>query len=188
MVKELEDTSHDGVVVVLDCEAAGAVGMPPDSSFDAAVRAAGSILRAHAARGRMATLVSTGTGSGAIQVRTAHPDLGGAMTALAAAVADAPYGLARVLGQLPARGTGGELTIVTATRDPSAFARVLTLTGRRPVSLVWVDAASFAARPTRAEPGLLRLAGHGVPTAVVRRGDDLAAALSGRVLGAAAHG
>jgi uncharacterized protein (DUF58 family) len=188
MVKELEDTSHDGVVVVLDCEAAGAVGMPPDSSFDAAVRAAGSILRAHAARGRMATLVSTGTGSGAIQVRTAHPDLGGAMTALAAAVADAPYGLARVLGQLPARGTGGELTIVTATRDPAAFARVLTLTGRRPVSLVWVDAASFAARPTRAEPGLLRLAGHGVPTAVVRRGDDLAAALSGRVLGAAAHG
>jgi hypothetical protein len=29
---------------------------------------------------------------------------------------------------------------------------------------------------------------HGIPTAVVRRGDDLAGALAGRVLGAAAHG
>ena len=110
------------------------------------------------------------------------------MTALAAAIADAPCGLARALRELPARGAGGELTIVTATRDPAAFAGVLALAARRPVSLVWVDAASFAARPTRAEPGILRLAAHGIPTAVVRRGDDLAAALAGRVLGAAAHG
>ena len=188
MVKELEDTSHDGVVVVLDCEAAGAVGTPPDSSFDTAVRAAGSVLQTHATRGRVATLVSTGRGCAAIQVRTAHAELGGAVTALAAAIADAPCGLARALRELPARGAGGELTIVTATRDPAAFAGVLALAARRPVSLVWVDAASFAARPTRAEPGILRLAAHGIPTAVVRRGDDLAAALAGRVLGAAAHG
>ena len=188
MVKELEDTSHDGVVVVLDCEAAGAVGAPPDSSFDTAVRAAGSVLQTHATRGRVATLVSTGRGCTAIQVRTAHAELGGAVTALAAAIADAPCGLARALGELPTRGAGGELTIVTATRDPAAFAGVLALAARRPVSFVWVDAASFAGRPTRAEPGILRLAAHGIPTAVVRRGDDLAGALAGRVLGAAAHG
>ena len=188
MVKELEDTSHDGVVVVLDCEAAGAVGAPPDSSFDAAVRAAGSILQAHATRGRVATLVSTGTGCGPVQVRTAHAELGGALTSLAAAVADAPYDLVRALRELPARGGGGELTIVTATRDPAAFAGVLAVAARRPVSLVWVDAASYAGRPTRAEPGVLRLAAHGIPTAVVRHGDDLTAALSGRVLGATAHG
>ena len=48
MVKELEDTSHDGVVVLLDCDPAGDVGTAPDSSFDAAVRIAGSILQAHA--------------------------------------------------------------------------------------------------------------------------------------------
>jgi uncharacterized protein (DUF58 family) len=188
MVKELEDTSHDGVVVVLDCEAAGAVGAPPDSSFDAAVRAAGSILQAHATRGRVATLVSTGTGCGPVQVRTAHAELGGALTSLAAAVADAPYDLVRALRELPARGGGRELTIVTATRDPAAFAGVLAVAARRPVSLVWVDAASYAGRPTRAEPGVLRLAAHGIPTAVVRHGDDLTAALSGRVLGATAHG
>jgi len=77
---------------------------------------------------------------------------------------------------------------VTATRDPAAFAGVLAVAARRPVSLVWVDAASYAGRPTRAEPGVLRLAAHGIPTAVVRHGDDLTAALSGRVLGATAHG
>jgi hypothetical protein len=51
-----------------------------------------------------------------------------------------------------------------------------------------VDAASFAARPTRADAGILRLAAHGIPTAVVRKGDDLAAVLSARSLEAAAHG
>jgi hypothetical protein len=77
---------------------------------------------------------------------------------------------------------------VTSTTDPSAFAQVLALGGRRLVSLVWIDAASFASRPTRAEPGVLRLAAHGVPTAVVRRGDDLAEALSGQLLKAAMRG
>jgi hypothetical protein len=42
---------------------------------------------------------------------------------------------------------------------------------------VWVDAPSFAGRPTRTLPGLLRLAASGVPVAIVRQGDDLAAAL-----------
>ena len=186
MVKELEDTSHDGVVVLLDCDPAGDVGTPPDSSFDAAVRVAGSILQAHAARGRAATLVSTGSAGVAVPVRTAHAELGGAVTALAAARPDAHCGLARALGATLVGG--GELTIVTATLDPSAFAAVLSVAARRSVSVVWVDAASFAGRPTRAEPGVLRLAGNGVPTAVVRRGDDLAAVLSARRLGAASHG
>ena len=60
MVKELEDTAHDAVVVILDCDPRYAVGDPPESSFDAAVRVAGSLLQAHAVRGRAATLVSTG--------------------------------------------------------------------------------------------------------------------------------
>jgi hypothetical protein len=77
---------------------------------------------------------------------------------------------------------------VTATTDQAAFAQVLALGSRRRVSVVWVDAASFSGRPTRAEPGLLRLAAHGVPTAVVRRGDDLAAVLSARTVEAVANG
>ena len=48
-----------------DCYAERIYGMTtelplPDSSFDAAVRVAGSLLQAHASRGRLATLVSSG--------------------------------------------------------------------------------------------------------------------------------
>jgi uncharacterized protein (DUF58 family) len=189
MVKELEDRAHNGVVVILDCDPPGAVGEPPDSSFDVGVRAAGSILRAHAIRGRPATFVSTGRERAVVPVRSAADDLGGAVTALAAAEPDALYGLARFLGtDTPAVAGGGEVVIVTATLDPAAFAAVLALAGRRIVSVVWVDAASFAARPTRAEPGILRLAAHGIPTAVVRRGDDLADELSARRLEALGSG
>lgn len=57
MVKEFEDSSHDEVAVLLDGDAAGVAGSAPDSSFDAAVRVAGSILRAYVRRGRPAVLV-----------------------------------------------------------------------------------------------------------------------------------
>ena len=145
MVKELEDRAYDGVVVILDCDPPCAVGTPPDSSFDVAVRAAGSILQAHATRGRSATFVSTGRERAVVPVRSAAGDLGGAVTALAAAEPDALYGLARFLGSDHAAvAGGGEVVVVTATREPAAFAAVLALAGRRVVSVVWVDAASFA--------------------------------------------
>jgi uncharacterized protein (DUF58 family) len=188
MVKELEDTAHDGVVVILDCDSQGAVGDPPSSSFDTAVRVAGSLVQAHAARGRLATLVSTGRANLIVPVRSAAVDLDGAVGALAAAEPDALDGLARFLAGDHSWASSGEIAVVTSTTDPSAFAQVLALGGRRLVSLVWIDAASFASRPTRAEPGVLRLAAHGVPTAVVRRGDDLAEALSGQLLKAAMRG
>ena len=188
MVKELEDASHDGVVVVLDCDPAGVVGVAPDSSFDAAVRIAGSILQAHALRGRAVMLASTGRGAVQVPVRSAHAELGGAVMTLAAALPDAPCGLARALGGITAKAGAGELTVVTATRDTAAFAAVLFAAARRSVSVVWVDSASFASRPTRGEPGVLRLAAHGVPTAVVRAGDDLERVLSARTIGATAHG
>jgi uncharacterized protein (DUF58 family) len=182
MVKELEDTAHDGVVVILDCDPTCAVGVPPDSSFDAAVRVAGSLLQAHAGRARVATLVSTGRTRAIVPVRSAATDLDGAVSALAAVEADSVGGLARFLAGDHSWAASGELAIVSATTDPAAFAAVLALANRRLVSVAWIDAASFASRPTRAEPGLLRLAAHGVPTAVVRRGDDLAAVLSARSL------
>ncbi len=187
MVKELEDTAHDGVVVILDCDPRCAVGAPPDSSFDAAVRAAGSLVQAHAQRGRVATLVSTGRTRAVVPVRSAAADFDGAVGALAAAEPDALDGLARFLTGDHPWASSGELAIVTATSEQSAFAEVLALGRRRLVSIVWIDAASFASRPTRAEPGLLWLSAHGIPTAVVRRGDDLGAVLSARSLEAAAR-
>ena len=187
MVKELEDTAHDGVVVVLDCDPRCAVGAPPESSFDAAVRAAGSLLRAHATRGRLATLASTGRSHAVVPVRSAAADLDGAIGHLAAAEPDALDGLARFLAGDHAWLASGELAVVTASTDTACFAQILGLATRRLVCVVWIDAASFAGRPTRAEPGLLRLAAHGIPTAAVRRGDDLGIALSARALQAVAR-
>jgi uncharacterized protein (DUF58 family) len=187
MVKELEDTANDGVVVILDCDPRSQAGASLDSSFDVAVRAAGSIVRAHAGRGRLATLASTGSGRAVVPVRTAA-DLEGLLTSLAAARADARDGLARFLAAEHSWSTSGELVVVTSTDEPAAFGQLVALSTRRRVSVVWIDAPSFAGRPTRAEPGLLRLAAHGVPTAVVRKGDDLGAVLSTRARQAVARG
>ena len=57
MVKELEDSPRDEVAVLLDGDPGGVTGSPPDSSFDVAVRAAGSILRAQVRSGRRCVLL-----------------------------------------------------------------------------------------------------------------------------------
>ena len=58
---------------------------------------------------------------------------------------------------------------------------------RRRLSLVYVDAASFNGVRPRAETSLLSLQNVGVPIAVLRRGDDLAAKLSGDAIAGAAR-
>jgi uncharacterized protein (DUF58 family) len=187
MVKELEDAPRDAVVVMLDCDPAGAAGMPPDSSFDAAVRAAGSVLGAYVARGRRATLVTTRS-DGFVQACSSDRDFRAVLDALAAVEPDALHGLARSLGreQTPA-ARSGELVVVTATLGPGAVAALLASATRRLVSVVWVDAASYVLRPSRAVPGLLRLSTAGIPVAVVRHGEDLAAALEMPRVEARAH-
>jgi len=178
MVREVEDPPRDAVVVLLDCDPAGASGEPPDSSFDAAVRAAGSVLKVYASRGRKAALVTTGREEAVVQVSSHDGDFRAALGALAAAEADALHGLARSLGRGQTHAMGaGELVVVTATLGPGAVEALLGAAMRRLVSVVWIDAPSYAGRPTRAVPGLLRLSAAGIGVAVVRRGDDLAAAL-----------
>jgi uncharacterized protein (DUF58 family) len=189
MVKELDDAPRDSVVVVLDCHAAGAVGEPPDSSFDTAVRAAGSVLRLYAARGRRSTLVTTGATPATVDVCSLQGDFRGALDTLAAVEPDGRISIARALAHEhgPA-ARAGELVVVTATLDPVALEALGVAAARRVVSIVWVDAPSFAGRPTRAVPGLLRLSASGVPVAVLRRGDDVAATLDAARSEAVAHG
>jgi len=189
MVKELEEAPRDAVAVVLDCDPAAAAGNPPDSSFDAAVRAAGSVLQAYAARGRRATLLTTGRERATVVVGTLSDDFDTALGALAAAEADAPCTLDAVLRET--RGTlvqAGELVVVTGVLGAGAVDRLVDVASRRTVSVVWVDAPSFAGRPTRAATGVLRLSGAGIPVAVVRRSDDLRAALTMPPHQARAHG
>jgi uncharacterized protein (DUF58 family) len=188
MVKELEEAPHDAVAVVLDCDPAGAAGTPPDSSFDAAVRAAGSLLRAQAGRGRRAVLVTTGTEAAAVPIASLAVDFGAAIAVLAAVEPNAPQPLERTLrlGRGPAF-RAGELVVVTSVLAAAAIDRLLDLASKRIVSVVWVDAPSFAGRPTRFTSGVLRLTAAGVPVAIVRRGDDLAEALSFSGREVAAH-
>ncbi|MBA3333603.1 MAG: DUF58 domain-containing protein [Actinobacteria bacterium] len=178
MVKELEDTPRDAVVVLLDCDPAGACGERGDSSFDQAVRAAGSVLKVYAARGRKAVLVTTGGGRSVVEVSSFVGGFRTMLGVLAAAEPDARTKLARWLVYEQTRtAQAGELVVVTSNLEPAAVDALLALATRRLLSVVWIDAPSYAGRPTRTPSGPLRLSRLGVPVAVVRRGDDLAAAL-----------
>ena len=189
MVKELEDTPRDAVAVVLDCDPAGVSGEPPESSFDAAVRAAGSILRAYVTRGRRAVLVTTGLEAAAQSVTSLDSDFTAALGVLASAEADATHGIGRWLrGTQSPAAHAGELVVVTSNLDPGAVEVVLGLSGRRLVSVVWVDAPSYAGRPTRTATGPLRLAGAGIPVAAVRSGEDLRESLAAFTQELSAHG
>jgi uncharacterized protein (DUF58 family) len=181
MVKELEDSPRDELAVLLDGDAAGVAGSPPNSSFDAAVRAAGSILLAQIRRGRRCVLALN---TSARETQTVSADGGEwqrALELLAAAEPDASRPAAALLesGVSPmARSL--ELVVVTSRVDTALVNRLLerALT-RRAVALVHVEAASFVGRPHRPEPALLRLQAAGVSIAVVRQSEDLAAALEG---------
>jgi uncharacterized protein (DUF58 family) len=189
MVKELDDAPRDSVVVLLDCHETGSVGDPPDSSFDTAVRAAGSVLRLYAARGRRSMLVTTGASPAVVDVCSLRGDFRAALDTLAAAESDGRLTIAQALvHEHGPAARAGELVVVTATLDPVALEALSAAAARRLVSVVWVDAPSFAGRPTRAVPGLLRLSAAGVPVAVIRKGDDLAAALDAPRSEAVAHG
>jgi uncharacterized protein (DUF58 family) len=189
MVKELEDAPRDEVAVLLDGDAAGVAGTAPDSSFDAAVRAAGSILLAQVRRGRRSILALNTAGRETQAVTADGPEWQRALEVLAAAEPDARTPAAALLdsGVGPA-ARSLELVVVTSRIEPALVSRLLerALT-RRPVALVHVDAASFAGGPRRPEPNLLRLQAAGVPVAVVRRGEDLAEALQGARAPEAAH-
>jgi len=189
MVKELEDSPRDEVAVLLDGDAAAVVGSPPDSSFDTAVRVAGSILLAQLRRGRRCVLALNTANREVQTVSSDGPEWQRVLELLAAAEPDAsrPAGVLLESGVSPATRSL-ELVVVTSRIEPALVNRLLgrALT-RRAAALVHVDAGSFAGRPHRPEPALLRLQAAGVPIAVVRQGDDLAVALAGVGAGELAH-
>jgi uncharacterized protein (DUF58 family) len=188
MVKELEDAPRDEVAILLDAEAVSSVA----ESFDVQVRAAGSLLLAQARRGRRAVLLVNGANRTVQRVHSYETDWRQAYDLLAAAEPDGHAPAASLLGDegnVVSRAL--ELTVVTSSLSPLLVERLLqrTLSQQR-AALVFVDPASFGPngdRPTP-QPALLRLQASGVPVAVVRRGDDLAAKLGGEALRKAADG
>ena len=181
MVKELEDSPRDEVAVLLDGDPAAVAGSPPDSSFDAAVRVAGSILLAQVRRGRRCALILNTAGRDTQSVSSDGPEWHRALELLAAAEPDARDPVAMLLRSADGPASRSlELVVVTSRVARSLVDRLLerALT-RRPVALVHVEAASFAGRPHQPDRELLRLQAAGVPIAVVRQGDDLATVLHG---------
>jgi uncharacterized protein (DUF58 family) len=177
MVKDLEDAPRDEIAVVLDGDASAVAG----ASFDLQVRAAGSVLRTHAARGRRAVLALNAARPSSVRVSSLEGDWTAAMGALAAVEPDGERPVVELLGRESGPAARAlEIVVVTARLAPALATklvqRALTSHG---VSLVWIDAPSFAGRPTKADPELLRLQAAGVPVAVVRAGDDLRTALGG---------
>ena len=177
MVKELEDAPRDEVAVLLDADASAVVG----ESFDVQVRAAGSLLRSHARRGRRAVLIVSSAEAETRRVHSGADDWRRALELLAAVEPSASGAAASLLAQEASPAARAlELAVVTATLAPGLVDRLVQRAiGKRSVSLVYVDAASFAGRPGRREPALLRLRAAGVPVALVRQGDDLRVALAG---------
>jgi uncharacterized protein (DUF58 family) len=189
MVKELEDSPRDEVVVLLDGDPGAVTGSPPNSSFDAAVRVAGSILLAQVRRNRRCVLALNSAERETQSVSSEGPEWEEALELLAAAEPNARGSLAAMLqsGEGPATRSL-ELLVVTSRVDRQLVDRLLERTvTRRPVALVHVEAESYAGRPRRPEPNLLRLQAAGVPIAAVRQGEDLAAALEGGSTAEAVH-
>src|SRR5437588_2714029 len=187
MVKDLEDSPRDEVAVLLDADESAAVG----SSFDVQVRSAGSILQAHVRRGRRSVLVVNSASAEAQRVHSSDGDWRRALELLAAVEPTGRIPLATLLAveESPA-ARALDLVVVTARIAPELVDRLVQrVLARRRASLVYVDSASFAngAAPRRPEPALLRLQAAGVPVAVLRRGDDLAASLGAPELPGAAR-
>jgi uncharacterized protein (DUF58 family) len=190
MVKELEDAPRDEVVVVLDAQAGFAAGARPDSSFDVQVRGAGSILWAHARRGRNTSLLVTSAAAEAVSVRAYERDWPRAMEALAAAEQNGRRPLEAFLGDSagPAAGASDVVVVTPALRPALVEALIARAVSRQHVSVVYVDLPSFEGRSRRAvgvDAAALRLDAAGIPVAVVRRGDDLSGILAATTEGAA---
>jgi len=178
MVKELEDAPRDEVAVVLDAR----MGTKP-RVFDVQVRAAGSILFAHASRNRRAVLVVNGARQESVQTTASEGDRRRALEVLAAVEPDGSRAAeALLVDEAGPVMAALELVVVTAGITPTLVDRLVQRRmGRRQVSLVYADGEALP------QPGLLRLQAAGVPVAIVREDDDLAAALGGRPLAEAAH-
>jgi uncharacterized protein (DUF58 family) len=177
MVKELEDSPRDDVAVVLDADPAAVVG----ESFEVQVRAAGSLLFAHARRGRRAVLVVNSVRREYQRVHSSAGDRREALDLLAAVEPEPGPSLGAVLAdEAGAAARAEELAVVTGSLPATLVEQLVNHAfGHRGVSVVLVDSASFAGGDTRsAFPGLLRLQAAGIAVVVLRRGDDLAARLS----------
>jgi uncharacterized protein (DUF58 family) len=189
MVKELEDAPRDEIVVVIDAQDGFGAGTPPDSSFDAQVRAAGSILWTHARRGRNARLLVSSGAVDTVAIRSYGRDWPRVMEALAAAEQSGTRPLEAFLAdESGVAAHASDVAVVTAALRPTLVEALIgRAVNRQRVSVVYVDLPTFGGDDRRAvalDSAALRLDAAGIPVARVRRGDDLAGVLGASLEGA----
>lgn len=178
MVRELEDAPRDSVAIVLDIDAATHVGAPGVSSLDDAVRAAGGLVRAYAARSRRALLVIGTPAPDLHRVRSLGREWEAALDALAAVQATPGAPLGSLVAPRGPVGVIPELVVVTPRPEAVVTALVTRASLGRSSAIVALDTPTYAERaPSSASPTLLRLVGAGVAIAVLRRGEPLAESL-----------
>jgi uncharacterized protein (DUF58 family) len=193
MVKEMQDTPRDEAAVVLDGDPAGECGSLGDSSFDAAVRAAASMLAWLVEGGQRCSLIVHRASRTRVRITTGGSDWPTALGELAVARADAARPLAALLAESVSGSDAidaARVYVVTGALTPQLAERLLQLrTGRREVAVVSVDAASFAGNPTPAAAMTagLRLARAGVPVVRLAHDDDVRRVLSAATARAAVH-
>jgi uncharacterized protein (DUF58 family) len=188
MVKELEDSPRDEVAVVLDADPAAVVA----DSFEMQVRAAGSLLLAHANRGRRSVLVVNSLRREQQRIHSPAADKREALDLLAAVEPQPGPPLASLLAdEAGVAARAEELAVVTGSLPARLVEQLVNhALAHKTVSLVLVDSASFAGSNDEARsafPGLLRVQAAGIPVAVLRRGDDLAAKLGAAAVREAVH-
>src|SRR3954453_7953753 len=188
MVKELTDMPRDEAAVLLDGDAGAVAGPRGQSSFDAQVRAAASLMSRMVALGQRCSLVIHGATRERLRIQAGGGEWATVLAALAAVEPTADRPLHAMLRDVAAGSGAAEavdaarLFVVTAAVSPALADRLLALrSARRDVALVWVDAPTYAGRrtePGREDGASLRLAHAGVSVARLRHGDDVAAVLS----------
>jgi uncharacterized protein (DUF58 family) len=167
MVRELEEPPHHDATVLLDLDETVEVGPVGSTSLDEAVRAAGALVAAQLERGRAVRLIIAGAKEATIVARSLH-EWDDVLDLLAAAEPRHDGGWSHV------SNASGRTILVTAR--PDSLGVGLDDVG----AVVFIDARTYAGHArSQVLPKLLRLAAHGIPVAVMRKGDDLKAVLEG---------
>ncbi len=148
MLREVEEPARSDILIALEGTAAGVVGTAPDSSYELAAAAAGSLGDYVLSEGYAVDLLSHG----------AHERIGryeghaegslGLLRALAESQPDAQISFATFLRcHYPSLTRGVALVVVTAVLDDDLLALLVELHSRGlPVSVVLIEAQSFRVR------------------------------------------
>jgi uncharacterized protein (DUF58 family) len=186
MVKELDDTPQDDLAVILDQDPDGVAGREGQSSFDAAVRAAGAIALAQVLWTRRVVLIGSAPATEPVRIRSAGHDWEIALDALAAITPVQGAHVDRALRTpCAAVSRAREIVVVTGRPDRAVEPLLELRRGGRSVSLVILATETFAGRLRGPEqPAALRAAAQGVLVAVVSADSPLEESLAGRRVGA----